>query len=966
MSLLDRLKPQRRWKHPDPEIRAAAVLELDDADELRAIVREDGDAIVRRAAVKRLGDVAFLAEVARSDEDERVRAEAAAGLVEIANTGEPAVAQAAVGGLTDQKHLSTVAKSSPHDGARAAAVIRLTEPRALGAVARQATDPETAMQALEALVDADELVNVAINSEHKEVALAALEKVAAADGGARETFETVAARAKHKAVARRAAALVQALDEAEAARRAAAEVFRQRQMAACEAAEAAGHVTEWRAAEAAVESVEEEWRALGPDVDAALATRFFAAVELARAAVATRREQALDAERRAEALSSERDARVRLVAEVDALDPSAADALDRLAALRQDWQALPAPVELATDEAAGLNGRFDRAAGSLEDRRRRWDATDAARARLDALSVEAEALAGGEDLETLGRRWPALAAEWQALATEAGGLTDETVAARFAGARDGVAARQADLQRQAGQSRRDNLARLDQLCQHLDQRVGAEDLKLREADRGVKNIRAALDTPPPLPPGGETDAVMERLKALHAALMPRLRELRELDDWKRFANASAQEELITQAEALKAEADLEKTARALRDLHVTWREVAEAPRDQAEALWHRFKAASDEVRAKCGEFFAQQAEERAANLKLKEALCEKAEALVGSTDWIRTADALKQLQAEWKTIGPVSRRHAKTVWKRFRAACDHFFTRRHDDLAERKRMWAANLERKQALCAQAEALAGSTDWDTAASEIRRLQAEWKTVGPVRKNRSEAIWQRFRAACDHFFDRYKHRHQLELGAKLTEREALVTDLEALAASDPAAGPPEGLGARAAENWAQWTRLPALPREVLEPLARRHHDAVTKLVETYPAAFAHTALDPAANLKKMEALCARVESCLSGEPEVAAATATPAAILAARLREALAANTIGGRPDNRHAEDARWRAAVEDVRDAQAAWRRLGPVPGDEARALAERFHKTCNRFFDQHRRRQGSTDGPHGPSGRPRR
>jgi len=977
MSLLDRLKPQPKWKHPDPQIRAAAIPELDDADELRAIVREDADPGVRRAAVRRLGDAAVLAEVARGDADEKVRAEAAASLVEIATSGEPAAAEQATAGVDDQKHLASIAKSSPHDSARRAAVGRLSEPRALGAVARQAEHPETAMQALDTLADVDELVNVAINSEHKDVALAALEKASAADPGARGTFETIATRTKHKAVARRAGALVQAIDEAEAARAAAAEAlrqrqiaaaeaFRQRQIAACEAAEAAGRHADWRAGDASLADADAAWRALGADPDPALADRFAGAVEAARAAIDARRAESLEADRKAEAFGREREARTALVAAVDAIDPAAEGALDELAALRQAWLALPAAVALPTDEAAGLSGGFDRAAAALEERRRRWEAAQAARDRFEALSLEAESLAATEDVPALARRWPALAVEWQKLEAEAGGRVDEAAAARVAAARDRVAARQTDLERQAEQGRKDNLTRLVQLCQHLEQRATAEDLKLREVDRGLKNIRAALESPPPLPSSKDTDAVVERLKALQAALAPRARELRELDDWKRFANASAQEELIAQATALKDEPDLEKAARTLRDLHTKWREVAEAPRDQAEALWHRFKTESDEVRARCSEFFAKQADERNANLQLKEALCERAEALAASTDWIRTAEELKRLQAEWKTIGPVSRKHAKAVWKRFRAACDQFFTRRHDDLVERKQLWAANLERKQALCAQADALAESTEWEAAAAEIRRLQAEWKTVGPVRKNKSEAIWQRFRGACDHFFERYKNRHQIELGTKLTEREALVAGIEALAAADAAAGPPGDLGEQAANSWVQWTRLPALPREVLDPLARRYQDAVARLVETFPAAFAGTTLDPEANRRKMEALCARVESATGAEPDVAIDAASPTAILAARLREALAANTIGGRPSTRQTDDSKWRAAVEDVKDAQNAWRRLGPVPGSDGHALAERFQKACNRFFDQHRRRQ-TAQGPLGTAPvRPRR
>src|SRR4029079_13767050 len=106
-------------------------------------------------------------------------------------------------------------------------------------------------------------------------------------------------------------------------------------------------------------------------------------------------------------------------------------------------------------------------------------------------------------------------------------------------------------------------------------------------------------------------------------------------------------------------------------------------------------------------------------------------------------DEIKRLQTEWKGIGPVSRGQEKAIWERFRTACDRFFTRRHTDLAQRKALWAENLAKKEALCVKAEALAESSDWEPAAAAIKQLQAEWKTIGAVKKTRSEAIWQRFR-------------------------------------------------------------------------------------------------------------------------------------------------------------------------------------------------------------------------------
>ena len=126
----------------------------------------------------------------------------------------------------------------------------------------------------------------------------------------------------------------------------------------------------------------------------------------------------------------------------------------------------------------------------------------------------------------------------------------------------------------------------------------------------------------------------------------------------------------------------------------------------------------------------------------------------------------------------MARGHEKAIWERFRRACDQFFTRRQEDLKHRKEEWAGNLARKEALCVAAEELAESTEWDQSAAKLKQLQAEWKKIGPVRKSKSEAIWQRFRAACDRFFDRYKHRDQVELQEKAAVRETVIRDLEAL--------------------------------------------------------------------------------------------------------------------------------------------------------------------------------------------
>jgi len=351
------------------------------------------------------------------------------------------------------------------------------------------------------------------------------------------------------------------------------------------------------------------------------------------------------------------------------------------------------------------------------------------------------------------------------------------------------------------------------------------------------------------------------------------------------------------------------------------------------------------VRGRCAEFFAKQAGERAEHLKKKQELCERAEALAESSDWVQTAEAFRTLQAEWQAAGPVPPREARLLWDRFRKASDRFFTRRRDDLASRKSVWAENLKRKEALCERAEALAESSDWDAAASELKRLQAEWKTIGPVRKSRSEVIWKRFRAAADRFFERYHNRHQAVLQQKAADREALVAELESLAAGDD---PAENLGARVQELRAKLRVPPPLNRAEIDAQNARVAAALAKAVERWPAAFQGSDLDPDAALKRMEKLCVKAEALAeTADPGTRAAPLSQAEALAARLRQALAANTFGGR-----STDDRAPAAQDQIRDLQAAWQRLVIPHTDAARELDDRFKRAIAAARD---RARGNTE-----------
>ena len=976
MSFLDRFKPQPRWKHPDAATRAAAIAEIPDDQEHRGAIEElassDADVRVRSAAIDRISDATVLARLARSEQDPNLHRTVTDRLVEIAITpaSTDAAAALALDGLDDPRQFSTIAKSSPHDTIRAAALGRVHEAKALGSIARHALDPQTALDAVARMSDPAELLNVALKTEHKDAGVAALDRtVDSAAPDAREMLDSIVSRAKSKAVVKRARSLMQAIDDAEVARKAALEAWQHRVAGVLAKLEAIAAAPFMADAATQLIDVQAEWRDMSSnpvfELDQETTARFGALVETAESAIATHERD--ESERRAIA---ERDASARRVREelCERLEAAHADyALDAIEKARGEWEGLPGP-SAAEAEDERLRDRFEEACRRAAERHRDHQAREETHARLGTLSMEAERLSMEPQFEP--EPWDAAQREWHELHPRSEGL-DAAVVERFAAADARVRMRAEERRATAERALRQQTQRIEQLIERATIRSAAEDLTLREADRLSRELRAAHDAPPAMP-DREQQALAERVRAAQAVITPKLHELREMDEWKRFANAAVQEELIAKTEALRVKygfdtpegvkpEDVEKAARELHEIQERWKQAAEAPRAQAQALWHRYRQAADPIQAKAREFFAQRGEERKANLERKIALIARAEALAPSTDWIKTAEELKKLQGEWQATGPVPRQDTRTTWKRFREACDTFFTRRNADLAQRKEVWATNQAKKEALCVRAEQLATSMEWERAAAEIRRLQAEWKTVGPVRRTKSEALWQRFRGACDTFFDRYKRRDQIELEAKQADREALVGELESLApigrsevdvpapepATDAAAPAPAAMEnpallerVRSLRN--RWNQSTPVVRQGADPLSGRFMAALERLLGAHPDAFRGTELDIESNRQKMVKLCERVEGFLT---DVAATPANSSLALAAMLREALAANTIGGRAG----EETKWRAMAEDVRTAQASWNRLGPVPGEAGRQLGDRFHRGCSRFFDQFRR-----------------
>lgn len=259
------------------------------------------------------------------------------------------------------------------------------------------------------------------------------------------------------------------------------------------------------------------------------------------------------------------------------------------------------------------------------------------------------------------------------------------------------------------------------------------------------------------------------------------KDLRDLDFKK---NLDVKLALCQKAEDLINEDNVVEAFKKLQKLHEEWKEYGPVDKENREQIWERFRQATSAVNKKHQAYFEGQKEVQKENLAKKTALCEKVEEIAqreitDSNMWNTLSKEIESIQKEWKTIGFASKKDNQKIYDRFRAACDNFFARKRDFYVEFKSVMQENIDKKIKLCEEAEALQDSTDWKIATDQLINLQKLWKESGPVSRKKSDQIWKRFRAACDHFFEN-KNKHfgtqDVEFDKNLEAKLALIEEIK----------------------------------------------------------------------------------------------------------------------------------------------------------------------------------------------
>lgn len=334
-------------------------------------------------------------------------------------------------------------------------------------------------------------------------------------------------------------------------------------------------------------------------------------------------------------------------------------------------------------------------------------------------------------------------------------------------------------------------------------------------------------------------------------------EFREYDFKK---NLEIKTHLCEAAEKLADEADVVSAFHQLQKLHQEFRDTGPVAKELRDEIWARFKAASTTVNRRHQQHFEALKEVEQHNLDQKTVICEIIEAidykeLTNFASWESKTQEVIALQNKWKTIGFAPQKMNVKIFERFRKACDEFFRKKGEFFKSLKEGMNENLEKKRALCEKAEALKDSTDWKATADELTKLQKEWKTIGPVAKKYSDAVWKRFISACDYFFEQKNKATSSQRSVEQENLEKKKAIIEKLNAIDDQMDTEEATQL-VRDLMKEWNGIGHVPFKEKDRIYKQYHSQVDKLFERF---------NISASNKKLSNFKSTISSIQKGSPQ-----------------------------------------------------------------------------------------------------
>lgn len=406
------------------------------------------------------------------------------------------------------------------------------------------------------------------------------------------------------------------------------------------------------------------------------------------------------------------------------------------------------------------------------------------------------------------------------------------------------------------------------------------------------------------------DADEENFKAQLALIREMRSKAAEELEKEKQANLQRKLEIIDRIKELAATAEeADKGFEEVKKLQAEWKEIKTVPAERATELWKNYQLYTEQFYDQLHLNHEMRAYDFKKNLEIKTHLCEAAEKLAEVEDVISAFHQLQKLHQEFREAGPVAKELRDEIWKRFKDASTVINKRHQDHFEGLKVREEENLQKKTALCEKVEQLQLDdlktyAQWDEMSKQIIELQAEWKTIGFTPRKVNNEIFDRFRAACDRFFQAktaYFKANREKLSANLAAKNALIEKAEALKDSTDWGATTN----KFVELQKEWKTIGPVAHKISDTIWKRFNDACNYFFDKKNEANKGQRKEEEANLELKKAVIAEIEK-LAAEPG-----------------------------DN----------LLQSIRELQAKWNEIGHVPFSKKEKMYRRYRELCDKVYD---------------------
>ncbi len=631
----------------------------------------------------------------------------------------------------------------------------------------------------------------------------------------------------------------------------------------------------------------ERWLTLDPDYSHALAERFLTALDKFAehyAVVAAKKTAELLEQTKQRKLCEQHEQLLNKLKRIDAQHDNSSELLTEL---KQQWLELPSSgAGLTTDD---LEQQFTQGCKQLETDIKVVRQEKEQLKRLLEDCENAEILLKTAKIETMQQY---SAPKWQCKQFKIIDATAELE--RLKQATIAIQQKIEQFNQVTVAAAKERLDKLEALLHSLQSIINAEDR--RQAAKELRSIKVEWQDLK----GDQSASLMAQFKKLEAEFKINQQAFIEECKWQEWANKNLKDELIKTVEETAANTNLEQVATIIRSAQKKWKTIGPVPQEISDELWQRFHQACEKNYSRCQELFAQKNQLRLDNLEYCRKLCNRAEQLCEADDLPATAKQFKILQRDWKTHSNLPKVEGDQLYSKFRAFADDFFERLNGYYLKVDSQREANQHKKEQLIAELEQLCEQAVHSPATCIA--LQKSWRALGPGIRDQEVATNKAFRAGCDRYFALI----EAEREQVIPQKEQICQQLELLLAEDNDLSH-EQVIAEVIVLQKKWQQLGPLPKKTSDELKNRFQTQCEQLL-----GIERKNIDGITDL--------RLENL-----ELKQDLLEQAASLASSTE---------------------WKLGAIQLKELQAKWHIIGPVPKANEAELWQKFRAACNQFFKQ--------------------